>query len=39
MSQVKKEWDEDFDLPLGCHNSAEVCELQDPIILNLLQYF
>ena len=33
---VKKEMDEDFDVPMGCYDSAEVCEIVGSYILNLL---
>ena len=36
MSWVKKEREEDFDVPMGCYNGAEVCEIVGCYILNLL---
>ena len=33
---VKKERDEDFDVPMGCYDGAEVCEIVEFYILNLL---
>ena len=36
MSWVKKERDEDFDVPMGCYDSAEVFEILGSYILNLL---
>ena len=32
---VKKERDEDFDVPMGCYDGAEVCEIVGSYILNL----
>ena len=31
---MKKNREEDFDIPMGCHDGAEVCELVDTFILN-----
>lgn len=31
----KKERDEDFDVPIGCYNSAEICEIAGSYILSL----
>ena len=36
VPQVKKEIDEDFDVPMGCYNDAEVCDIVGSYILNLL---
>ena len=36
VPRVKKERDEDFDVPMGCYNGAEVCEIVGSYILNLL---
>ena len=36
VSWVKKERDEDFDVPMGCYDGAEVCEIVGSYILNLL---
>ena len=33
---VKKDGDEDFDVPMGSYDGAEVCELVGSYILNLL---
>ena len=33
---VKKERDQDFDVPMGCYDGAEVCEIVGSYILNLL---
>ena len=33
---VKKEGNEDFDVPMGCYNGAEVCEVTGSYILHLL---
>ena len=33
---VKKSVDEEFDVPMGCHNGAEVWDLVEVYILNLL---
>ena len=32
---VKKERNEDFDVPVGCYDGAEVCEIVESYILNL----
>ena len=32
----KKEREEDFNVPMGCYGSAEVCEIAGSYILNLL---
>ena len=34
---VKKDGSEDFDVPMGCFNGVEVCELVEPFILNILK--
>ena len=31
---MKKNGEEDFDIPMGCHDGAEVCELVVSFILN-----
>ena len=31
---IKKNGEEDFDVPMGCHDGAEICELVDLFILN-----
>ena len=31
---MKKNGEEDFDIPMGCHDGAEVCELVVTFILN-----
>ena len=36
MPWVKKERDEDFDVPMGCYDGAEVCEIAESYILNWL---
>ena len=33
---VKKFGNENFDVPMGCYNGAEICELVDSFILNKL---
>ena len=33
---VKKERDKDFDVPMGCYDGAEVCEIAGSYMLNLL---
>ena len=33
---VKKEGDEDFDIPMGCYDGAEICELVGIYIQNKL---
>ena len=33
---VKKDGNEDFDVPMGCYNGAEICELVGSFILNQL---
>ena len=33
---LKKERDEDFDVPMGCYDGAEVCEIAGSHILSLL---
>ena len=33
---VKRETDEDFDVPMGCYDGAEVCELVGSHLLNKL---
>ena len=35
-SWVKKTGNEDFDVPMGCYDGAEVCELVGSFILNKL---
>ena len=35
VPRVKKERDEDFDVPMGFYDGAEVCEIVGPYILNL----
>ena len=35
MPRVKKKRDEDFDVPMGFYDGAEVCEIVGPYILNL----
>ena len=36
VSWVKKERDEDFNVPMGCYGGAEICEIVGSYILNLL---
>ena len=36
MPRVKKKIDEDFDVPMGCYDGADVCEIAGSYILNLL---
>ena len=31
---MKKNAKEDFDIPMGCHDGAEICELAGTFILN-----
>ena len=31
---MKKNAKEDFDIPMGCHDGAEICELVGTLILN-----
>ena len=31
---MKKNGEEDFDVPIGCHDGAEICELVSTFILN-----
>ena len=33
---VKRETDEDFDVPMGCYDGADVCELVGSHLLNKL---
>ena len=33
---VKKDGDEDFDVPMGCYDGAKICELVGSFILNQL---
>ena len=35
VPRVRKERDEDFDVPMGFYDGAEVCEIVGPYILNL----
>ena len=32
---VKKNGEEDFDVPMGCHNGAEICELVGTFIVKI----
>ena len=36
VPRVKKEMDEDFDVPMGCYDGPEVCEIVGSYMLNLL---
>ena len=36
--KLKKNGDEDFDVPMGCYNVAEVCELAGTFMLNCLEH-
>ena len=37
ISWVKKDGSEDFDVPMGCFDAVEVCELVGTFILNKLK--
>ena len=37
-SWVKKSGTEDFDVPMGCYDCAEVCELVESNMLNYLKH-